>query len=224
MKDFPESMDALSSLFQLINAHTNELILDEIKYWKTVNEDHEGADDYIDSLRMILGNIKKCQQGKECVLRIGHGSGWRFITGAWSERLDKFEEEMRCLERIKDKICQCVEVEKEWEKKVKQVLDQVERDHPLLFKVILSILSSVILGLLTSYIWEGIHLDQVAIYSSPNGSEPVYSEVSAENVKLIQSQEDTEFYQVIIIEGERETAIGYIKEEDVIKLMEGGLK
>lgn len=137
---------------------------------------------------------------------------------------DKFEEEMRCLERIKDKICQCVEVEKEWEKKVKQVLDQVERDHPLLFKVILSILSSVILGLLTSYIWEGIHLDQVAIYSSPNGSEPVYSEISAENVKLIQSQEDTEFYQVIIIEGERETAIGYIKEEDVIKLMEGELK
>ena len=68
---------------------------------------------------------------------------------------DKFEEEMRCLERIKDKICQCVEVEKEWEKKVKQVLDQVERDHPLLFKVILSILSSVILGLLTSYIWKG---------------------------------------------------------------------
>ena len=60
-------------------------------------------------------------------------------------------------------------------------------------------------------------MDQVAIYSSPNGSEPVYSEVSAENVKLIQSQEDTEFYQVIIIEGERETAIGYIKEEDVIK-------
>ena len=94
LKDFPESMDALSSLFQLINAHTNELILDEIKYWKTVNEDHEGADDYIDSLRMILGNIKKCQQGKECVLRIGHGSGWRFITGAWSERLDKFEEEI----------------------------------------------------------------------------------------------------------------------------------
>ena len=107
---------------------------------------------------------------------------------------------------------------------IQSVLDQVERDHPLLFKVILSILSSVILGLLTSYIWEGIRLDQVAIYSSPNGSEPVYSEVSAENVKLIQSQEDTEFYQVIIIEGERETAIGYIKEEDVIKLMEGELK
>ena len=37
-------------------------------------------------------------------------------------------------------------------------------------------------------------------------------------------QADSEFYQVIIIEGERETAIGYIKEEDVIKLMEGELK
>ena len=92
LKDFPESMDALSSLFQLINAQTNELILDEITYWNEVNVDHEGADDYIDSLRMILGSIKECQQGKECVLRIGHGSGWRFITGAWSERLDSFKE------------------------------------------------------------------------------------------------------------------------------------
>lgn len=31
-----------------------------------------------------------CKDGKECVLRIGHGSGWRFITGAWSEKLNSF--------------------------------------------------------------------------------------------------------------------------------------
>ena len=133
---------------------------------------------------------------------------------------DKFEEEMRCLERIKDKICQCIEDEKEGEKKVKQVLDQMEHDHPLLFQIILFILSSVIVGLLTNYIWEGIHLDQVAIYSSPDVSEPVYSEIDAENVKLIQSEEDSEFYRVIVIEGEKEKAIGYIKEDDVVKFLE----
>ena len=164
------------------------------------------------SYRMLLNDMQTVHSEDKCQKMSGEMPA------------DEFEEEMRGLERIKDKICQCVETEKEWEKTVKQVLDQAEQEHPLLFKVILSILSSVILGLLTSYIWEGIHLDQVAIYSSPNGSEPVYSEVSAENVKLIQSQEDTEFYQVVIIEGERETAIGYIKEEDVIKLMEGELK
>ena len=68
--------------------------------------------------------------------------------------------------------------------------------------------------------WEGIHLDQVAIYSSPDVSEPVYSEIDAENVKLIQSEEDSEFYRVIIIEGEKEKAIGYIKEDDVVKFLE----
>ena len=26
------------------------------------------------------------------MLRIGHGSGWRFITGAWSEQLKNFNE------------------------------------------------------------------------------------------------------------------------------------
>ncbi|WP_205151230.1 hypothetical protein [Mediterraneibacter glycyrrhizinilyticus] len=133
---------------------------------------------------------------------------------------DKFEDEMRGLERVKDKICQCIEDEKEGEKKVKQVLDQMEHDHPLLFQIILFILSSVIVGLLTNYIWEGIHLDQVAIYSSPDVSEPVYSEIDAENVKLIQSEEDSEFYRVIVIEGEKEKAIGYIKEDDVVKFLE----
>ena len=63
-------------------------------------------------------------------------------------------------------------------------------------------------------------MDQVAIYSSPDVSEPVYSEIDAENVKLIQSEEDSEFYRVIIIEGEKEKAIGYIKEDDVVKFLE----
>ena len=133
---------------------------------------------------------------------------------------DEFEDGMRGLERVKDKICQYIESEKEGEKKVKQVLDQMEQDHPLLFQVILFILSSVIVGLLTNYIWEGIHLDQVAIYSSPDETESVYSEISAENGKLIQSEVDSEFYQVIVIEGEKERTIGYRKEDDVVKFLE----
>ena len=35
-----------------------------------------------------------CQEGKECVLRLGHASGWRFITGAWTENLDNFKSEI----------------------------------------------------------------------------------------------------------------------------------
>ena len=38
----------------------------------------------------MLEQTQSCEAEKECVLRIGHGSGWRFITGAWTENLDYF--------------------------------------------------------------------------------------------------------------------------------------
>ena len=47
-----------------------------------------------------------------------------------------------------------------------------------------------------------------------------FIQIDAENVKLIQSEEDSEFYRVSVIEGEKEKAIGYIKEDDVVKFLE----
>lgn len=81
----------ISTLFSTINSHTLNLVAQEIKYWKNVEDDgFLGAEDYIEQMEDILDLIKSCDKGKECILRIGHASGWRFITGAWSEQFDSF--------------------------------------------------------------------------------------------------------------------------------------
>ena len=51
-----------------------------------------GAEDYLERMNEILQQFNSCIQGKECILRIGHASGWRFITGAWAEQLDNFKD------------------------------------------------------------------------------------------------------------------------------------
>lgn len=88
----PHGMDSLSSLFMEINAYTEDLVQSEIDHWTELEERYSGADEYIENMQSILDVTKRCRKGKECVLRIGHGAGWRFITGAWSEELDNFDE------------------------------------------------------------------------------------------------------------------------------------
>ncbi|HBK28452.1 MAG TPA: type III-A CRISPR-associated RAMP protein Csm5 [Parabacteroides sp.] len=85
LKDLPAGMDSLSSLFDLVNEHTYGLVRKEITYWTEVDEQKSGAEDYLSNMKQILDEVEKCKQGKECILRLGHGSGWRFITGAWAE-------------------------------------------------------------------------------------------------------------------------------------------
>ena len=93
--DLPDGMQDISLLFEWINEHTGKLVKDEIDYWKEVeNAGYSGADDYIKNMESIEEEVKACKKGKECVLRIGHASGWRFITGAWTENLDNFERDV----------------------------------------------------------------------------------------------------------------------------------
>lgn len=88
-------MDNISSLFLLVNNHTRKLVEEEIRYWKEAEKSGLiGAETYIENMEQILTDIQSCQNGKECVLRIGHASGWRFITGAWTENLRNFESEI----------------------------------------------------------------------------------------------------------------------------------
>ncbi len=88
--NLPKEIDSLSNLFMLINAHTEKLVKSELKYWKDI--DKTGAEKYVENLENILEVIESCEKGKECVLRIGHASGWRFITGGWTEKLDNFKD------------------------------------------------------------------------------------------------------------------------------------
>jgi len=84
----PECLQSIENLFQTINAHTLKLVEDEIKIWEDV--DKEGTENYLDVMESIKSEIINFTKGKECILRLGHASGWRFITGAWPEKLDNF--------------------------------------------------------------------------------------------------------------------------------------
>lgn len=88
----PECLQSIPSLFKTINTHTIALLESEIEYWKE-RENSDSSDKvnlYIKRIASILKAAKQCSEGKQCVLRIGHGSGWRFITGAWTECLNNF--------------------------------------------------------------------------------------------------------------------------------------
>lgn len=87
VKSVPEEIANINMLFHLINCHTKSLLDTEIDYWSNVEK--TGADDYISALETIREKID-LDNKNSCVLRIGHGSGWRFLTGAWTEKLSNF--------------------------------------------------------------------------------------------------------------------------------------
>ncbi len=92
VKKLPMCMSSIPELFKTINAHSVKLLKEELDYWEE-RKNLDGSDKvslYMEKINDILVIAQKCVDGKECVLRIGHGSGWRFITGAWSEQLENF--------------------------------------------------------------------------------------------------------------------------------------
>lgn len=100
----PNCMTSEESLFKTINAQTLKLLKGEIDYWKEreKDDDSEKVSLYLEKISDIVSVAKECQEGKECVLRVGHGSGWRFITGAWAENLDNFSSLVVPLSRPKN--------------------------------------------------------------------------------------------------------------------------
>lgn len=89
MRSMPDECTTIPSLFHLLNEHTKRLVEYEIDYWENLL-DYTGAEYYIDSMKEILEEINSCEEG-ECVLRVGQATGWRFITGAWTESLKDFD-------------------------------------------------------------------------------------------------------------------------------------
>jgi len=81
---------SINELFRVINDHTRQLVKDEISFWREV--DKFGGEDYVEEMKKVLTVINDCKEGESCVLRIGHASGWRFITGAWTEELKNFKD------------------------------------------------------------------------------------------------------------------------------------
>lgn len=95
LRSLPECLSSLNNLFETINQHTKQLLEKEITHWEEKKEEDatDCVEKYVEKMKDILEEIKICEmsKGKSCVTRIGAGSGWRFITGAWSESLSIFE-------------------------------------------------------------------------------------------------------------------------------------
>lgn len=72
----------IDRLFDTINKHTLRLVEDEIDYWDYQQNNPECIGDYVDVMKQIKAYVESCSS-KECVLRLGWGSGYRFITGDW---------------------------------------------------------------------------------------------------------------------------------------------
>lgn len=91
--DLPMIMSSYENLFETINEHTISLLDLEIDYWRERSDmdDSDKVESYLEKVESIKKKVLKCCRGKECVLRIGHGSGWNFITGGWARDLDNFE-------------------------------------------------------------------------------------------------------------------------------------
>lgn len=103
LPEMPDELSDFTSLFSLINKHTKSLVEDEIRYWNEEIDNHTGQENYVATLEDILEVITSCKSN-QCVLRLGQAIGWRFITGAWTEKLgeEKFYEEIVPLARFRN--------------------------------------------------------------------------------------------------------------------------
>ena len=84
----PDEISDIPHLFSLINNHTKQLVKDEITMWQDDLSDFHGQSTYVENMEAVLAEIEGCKPN-ECVLRVGQATGWRFITGAWTELLDE---------------------------------------------------------------------------------------------------------------------------------------
>ena len=91
----PSCMKDVNTLFETINKHTLSLLESETAYWEVRknNEHADNVDNYLEKLSTVKKATEECSSHPgTCVMRMGHGSGWRFITGAWTEKLNNFNE------------------------------------------------------------------------------------------------------------------------------------
>ena len=89
----PKAMQSEANLLEAINTHTQRLLKEELRFWNEqenrdyyhidTDEDQEELEYYLGEIKSILSVCNGCQSGHEAVIRIGYGSGWRFMTGGW---------------------------------------------------------------------------------------------------------------------------------------------
>ena len=96
-KDMPAAPKALCSidaLLDVINNHTETLLTKEINIFESKDVDtlsEKKVNSYIEQLKDLLNIVNACKGTHSAIMRMGHGSGWRFMTGAWLERLSDYD-------------------------------------------------------------------------------------------------------------------------------------
>lgn len=73
-------LNDFDSLFSSINVHTLYLLNEETEFWEEEDREIEAIEDYVDKLNTLKQITNSCSKN-EAVIRIGFGSGWKFITG-----------------------------------------------------------------------------------------------------------------------------------------------
>lgn len=96
-KKLPPCMTSVDNLFEAINNHTCNLLEQEVKWWadREMDDTSGYASQYKEACKQLLEEALAAKPG-QCVMRVGGGSGWRFITGDWSRKSKMFNQ-------IKDK-------------------------------------------------------------------------------------------------------------------------
>ncbi len=83
-------------LFKRINQHTQHLLNEEIGFWKEeaslgdISELGEGLQKRIEDLH---AEVERCT-ANECILRVGAGSGWLFMTGGWAKNKELINDDL----------------------------------------------------------------------------------------------------------------------------------
>jgi len=100
LKNHTFFLNSYTSLFDLINSHTAKTIKQEVAFWDDDKTDGF-VSGYLQKLQLIDNEISECQLG-ECVLRVGHGSGWLGMTGGWAKD-EKYIADRKIWDAIEDK-------------------------------------------------------------------------------------------------------------------------
>ena len=97
-KKLKESFEE-EKLFEIINAHTQQLLEKEIESWEELYLP-KGSENFVSQLKSIREQITNLSSGT-CIMRMGHGSGFLFMTGGWQkeylegENYDKLDDAIR---------------------------------------------------------------------------------------------------------------------------------
>jgi len=80
----------LANLFPLLNQHTLNLVQEELDYWDGESNPLAIGDcmEHLEEIEQALKNMPT----NECIIRVGAGSGWNFMTGGWANKPENLDD------------------------------------------------------------------------------------------------------------------------------------